>query len=51
MFNGGTGPLDEKLVERVERSVKDFFAENHKPVSCTEISIISIFCLLSAAGW
>ena len=32
MFNGGTGPLNEKLVERVERSVKDFFAENHKPV-------------------
>jgi len=32
MFNGGTGPLDEKLVERVEQSVKDFFAENHNPV-------------------
>ena len=32
MFNGGTGPLNEKMVERVERSVKDFFAENHKPV-------------------
>ena len=32
MFNGGTGPLNEKLVERVEQSVKDFFAENHKPV-------------------
>ncbi|MCC6569592.1 MAG: phosphotransferase, partial [Anaerolineales bacterium] len=32
MFNGGTGPLDEKLVERVERSTKDFFAENHSPV-------------------
>ena len=31
-FNGATGPLDEKLVERVERSVKDFFAENHNPV-------------------
>ena len=31
-FNGGTGPLNEKLVDRVERSVKDFFAENHKPV-------------------
>ena len=31
-FNGGTGPFDEKLVERVEQSVKDFFAENHKPV-------------------
>jgi streptomycin 6-kinase len=31
-FNGGTGPLDEKLVERVEHSVKDFFAENHHPV-------------------
>lgn len=31
-FKGGTGPFDQKLVERVERSVKDFFAENHKPV-------------------
>jgi streptomycin 6-kinase len=31
-FNGGTGPLHEKLVDRVERSVKDLFAENHKPV-------------------
>jgi len=32
MFNGGTGPLNEKLVERVEHSVKYFFAENHMPV-------------------
>jgi len=32
VFNGGTGPLDEKLVERVERSVSDFFVENYKPV-------------------
>jgi len=32
MFNGGTGPFDEKLVDRVEQSVKDFFIENHKPV-------------------
>jgi streptomycin 6-kinase len=32
MFNGGTGPLNSKLVERVENSVKDFFVENHKPV-------------------
>ena len=32
MFNGGTGPFNEKIVERVERSVKDFFAENHMPV-------------------
>ena len=31
-FNGGVGPLDKKLVERVESSVKDFFAENHNPV-------------------
>jgi len=31
-FNGGTGPLDGKLVERVESSVMDFFAENHNPV-------------------
>jgi len=32
MFNGGTGPLNEKIVERVENSVKNFFEENHKPV-------------------
>lgn len=31
-FNGGTGPFNEKLVARVEDSVKEFFAENHKPV-------------------
>ncbi|HET9905910.1 MAG TPA: aminoglycoside phosphotransferase family protein, partial [Anaerolineales bacterium] len=32
LFNGGTGPLNEKLVDRVEQSTKDFFAENHKPL-------------------
>ena len=32
MFNGGTGPLTRKLVERAERSAKDFFLENHKPM-------------------
>ena len=32
MFDGGTGPLNAKLVERVESSVKDLFAENHRPV-------------------
>jgi len=32
MYNGGTGLLNEKLVERVESSVKDFFVENHHPV-------------------
>ena len=31
-FNGGTGPLNKKLVERAESSVKDFFAENRDPV-------------------
>ena len=31
-FKGGTGPFDEKLVERVERSVKEFLIENHRPV-------------------
>ena len=31
-FNGGTGPFNAKIVERVESSVKDFFAENHSPV-------------------
>jgi len=32
MFNGGTGPLHERLVGRVEQSVKDFLTENHQPV-------------------
>jgi streptomycin 6-kinase len=32
MFDGSTGPLDEKLVERVERSVQGFQVENHMPV-------------------
>jgi streptomycin 6-kinase len=31
-FNGETGPLNKRLVERVERSVKDFLIENHMPV-------------------
>jgi len=31
MFNGGTGPFNSKLVERVENSVGDFFTENHMP--------------------
>jgi streptomycin 6-kinase len=31
-FDGGTGPLNKKLVERAESSVKDFFEENHSPV-------------------
>ena len=31
-FKGTTGPFDEKLVQRVEQSVKDFLLENHKPV-------------------
>ena len=31
-FNGGTGPFNKKLVERVEGSVRDFFIENHRPV-------------------
>ena len=30
-YNGGTGPLNSKLVERVEASVQDFFVENHHP--------------------
>ena len=32
IFGGGTGPLDGKLVQRVETSVRDFFIENHMPV-------------------
>lgn len=31
-FNGGTGPFNAKLVQRVERSSSDFLAENHKSV-------------------
>jgi streptomycin 6-kinase len=32
MFNGGTGPFNESIVDRVERSVAGFFAENQQPV-------------------
>jgi streptomycin 6-kinase len=32
MFDGGTGPLDENIVQRVERWVSAAFAENHHPV-------------------
>lgn len=32
MFNGGTGPLDGILVERVEQTTRDFLAENHMRV-------------------
>jgi streptomycin 6-kinase len=32
MFDGGTGPLNERLVDRAERSVRDFLIENHTPV-------------------
>jgi streptomycin 6-kinase len=32
MFDGGTGPLNEKIVQRVERWVSAAFAENHHPV-------------------
>jgi len=49
-LNGGTGPLNEKLVQRVESSVKDFFAENHNPVlmhgDCHHYNILS-----SERGW
>ena len=31
-YYGGTGPLNANLVERVEASTRDFFAENHMPV-------------------
>lgn len=31
-FSGGTGPLDENLVQRAERSANDLLAENHMPV-------------------
>ena len=49
-FDGGTGPFDKKLVERVETSVKDFFLENHKSVllhgDCHHYNILS-----SERGW
>jgi streptomycin 6-kinase len=32
MFQGGTGPLNETLVDRVEQSVRDFFSEYQNPV-------------------
>lgn len=31
-FEGGTGPLEKKLVERAEVAVRDFFAEEHTPM-------------------
>lgn len=31
-FSGGTGPLDERLVQRAERSANDLLVENHMPV-------------------
>jgi len=31
-FHSGTGPFRAKLLERVEHSIAEFFAENHKPV-------------------
>ncbi len=31
-FEGGTGPLDEKLVGRAERAARDFFAEDYVPM-------------------
>jgi streptomycin 6-kinase len=32
MFDGGTGPLNEKIVRRVEHWVSHVFADNHHPV-------------------
>jgi len=32
MFAGGTGPLNEKLVQRVEGSVRELLKEDHNPV-------------------
>lgn len=32
MFHGGTGPICEDIFQRVERWLKDAFAENHSPV-------------------
>ncbi|MGZ9223443.1 MAG: aminoglycoside phosphotransferase family protein [Anaerolineales bacterium] len=49
-FDGGTGPLNEKLVERVEHSVKEFFAENHKPV-LTHGDFHHFNILSSERGW
>jgi streptomycin 6-kinase len=50
MYNGGTGPFNEKLVERAERSVEVFFAEDHRPVlmhgDCHHYNILS-----SERGW
>ena len=31
-FHGGTGPFNKTLVERAERSVQDFFAEDYVPI-------------------
>jgi streptomycin 6-kinase len=50
MFNGGMGPFNEKIVARVERSVKDFFAENHMPV-LMHGDFHHFNILLSERGW
>lgn len=31
-FDGGTGPLEKKLVERAEMAVRDFFSEEYTPM-------------------
>jgi streptomycin 6-kinase len=49
-FHGGTGPFNEKLLARVEHSVKDFFAENHTPV-LMHGDFHHFNILLSERGW
>jgi len=50
MFNDRTGPLNQKLVSRVERSVKEFFTEDHEPV-LMHGDLHHYNILLSQRGW
>ena len=49
-FHDGTGPLDQKLVEEAEGAVKDFFAEDYKPV-LIHGDLHHFNILSSARGW
>jgi streptomycin 6-kinase len=49
-FHGGTGPLDQKLVEEAEGAVKDFFAEDYEPM-LIHGDLHHFNILLSARGW
>jgi streptomycin 6-kinase len=49
-FDGGTGPFNKTLVERAERSIKDFFAEDYVP-ALMHGDFHHYNILLSERGW